>query len=127
MSNQELIQKFYIAFKKNDINTCMKLCDDKIEWITAEDMPNGGIFIGVKQIFEDYFPKMLSNFNEFHAIPEQITSLKDHIRVNGKYQGISKIDKKFSVSFSHVYLIKENKIVQFRQFTDTKIIQESLI
>ena len=105
----------------------MESCDDDIEWITAENMPNGGKYVGVKQVFEGYFPKMLSNFKGFHAIPEQITSLQDHVMVNGKYQGVSKIDKKFSVSFSHVYLVKENKIVQFRQFTDTNIIQKSLI
>ena len=89
-------------------------------------MPEGGVFRGVEQVFENYFPKMLSNFQEFHATPEQITSLKDHVMVNGRYQGISNIGKKFDVEFSHVYLIENNKIVQFRQFTDTKIIQESL-
>ena len=34
-------------------------------------MPNGGTYVGVKAVFEDYFPKMLSNFKEFHAIPER--------------------------------------------------------
>ena len=124
MTNEDLVKKFYVAFKENDIATCLKLCDDNIEWTTMEGMPNGGKYVGVKQIFENYFPKMLSNFKEFHAIPEQITSLKDHVMVNGKYHGVSKSNKKFNVSFSHVYLIQEDKIVQFRQFTDTKIIQD---
>ncbi|MBT5201730.1 MAG: SnoaL-like domain-containing protein [Thaumarchaeota archaeon] len=126
MTNEELVKKFYIAFKENNIKECLEICDDEIEWITAEGMPEGGMIKGVKQVFENYFPKMLSNFQEFHAIPEQITALQDHIMVNGKYQGISKIGKKFNVEFSHIYLIKNNKIIQFRQFTDTKIIQESL-
>ena len=46
--------------------------------------------------------------------------------VTGKYQGISKKGKSFEVSFSHVYRIKDNKIVQFKQFTDTGKITESL-
>jgi ketosteroid isomerase-like protein len=77
-------------------------------------------------VFENYFPNMLTNFKEFHAIPNQILSLKNHIMVNGKYGGLTKHDKKFDVSFSHVFLIKKNKITQFRQFTDKQKIQDTL-
>jgi ketosteroid isomerase-like protein len=126
MSNEELIQQFYIAFKNKDEKTYLELCDENIEWITMDEMPNGGTYIGKKQVFENYFPRMLSNFKEFHAIPEQITGLKDHVMVTGRYQGVSKQDKEFDVSFSHVYLVEENKIKQFRQFTDAQKIQETL-
>ena len=124
--SSEIVKEFYVAFKKNDFNTCQKLCNSETEWITIEEISYGGTFKGVKEIFENYFPNMLKNFKEFNMIPDQITTLKDHVMVNGKYQGISKIGKKFNVEFSHIYLIKNNKIIQFRQFTDTKIIQESL-
>jgi hypothetical protein len=89
-------------------------------------MPNGGTYTGKKEVFENYFPNMLANFKEFHAIPDQILDLEDHIMVNGKYLGVTKHDKKLNVSFSHVFLIKENKIKQFRQFTDTQKIQDVL-
>lgn len=126
MSNEELIKQFYVAFKNKDEKTCLKLCDENIEWITMDEMPNGGTYNGKKQVFENYFPNMLSHFKEFHAIPEQITGLKDHVMVTGRYHGVSKQDKKFDVSFSHVYLVEENKIQQFRQFTDAQKIQETL-
>jgi hypothetical protein len=126
MSNEELIKQFYIAFKNKDESTYLKLCDDDIEWITSEGMPNGGTYTGKKEVFKNYFPNMLINFKEFHAIPDQILSLEDHIMVNGKYLGVTKHDKKLDVSFSHIFLIKENKIKQFRQFTDTQKIQDAL-
>ena len=115
-----------MAFKNKDESTYLKLCDDNIEWITSEGMPNGGTYTGKKEVFENYFPNMLTNFKEFHAIPNQILSLENHTMVNGEYQGVTKHDKKFDVSFSHVFLIKENKIKQFRQFTDTQKIQDAL-
>ncbi len=126
MSNEELIKQFYIAFKNKDESTYLKLCDDNIEWITSEGMPNGGTYTGKKEVFGNYFPNMLTNFKEFHAIPNQILSLENHTMVNGEYRGVTKHDKKFDVSFSHVFLIKENKIKQFRQFTDTQKIQDAL-
>ena len=126
ISNEGLIKKFYIAFKNKDEKTYLELCDENIEWITMDEMPNGGTYIGKKQVFENYFPNMLSHFKEFHAIPEQITGLKDHVMVTGRYQGVSTHDKEFDVSFSHVYLVEKNKIKQFRQFTDAQKIQETL-
>ncbi|MFQ5497304.1 MAG: nuclear transport factor 2 family protein [Nitrosopumilus sp.] len=126
MSNQELIKKFYAAFKNNDTQTYRHLCDENIEWITLEGMPYGGKYIGIKSIFEDYFPNMLSNFTEFYAIPETFLESEDHVTVIGRYKGTSKKGKKFDVSFSHIYQIKDNKILKFKQFTDTKKIQEYL-
>jgi ketosteroid isomerase-like protein len=90
MSYVEFIKKFYDAFKNKDVKTCLELCHDQIEWQTAEGMPNGGKFIGKKEVFENYFPKMLENFKEFHAVPEQFTDMKDHVTVNGRSQGIVK-------------------------------------
>ncbi|MGY5148141.1 MAG: nuclear transport factor 2 family protein [Candidatus Nitrosopumilus sp. bin_7KS] len=126
MTNVELISKFYHAFKNKDFETYLRLCDDNIEWQLSEGMPNGGVFVGKDEVFKEYFPKMLSNFVEFHAIPEHISDMEDHVMVTGKYQGISKKGKSFDVPFSHVYHIKNNKIIQFRQFTDTEKITESL-
>ena len=125
MSNVQLIQKFYESFKNKD-KKYLDYCHDEIEWITMAKMPNGGTFHGAQEIFEEYFPKMLSNFREFHAIPEQFLDFKDHVMVVGRYQGISKSDKNFDVPFSHVYLIQDGKIIQFRQFTDAEKSQESL-
>lgn len=124
MSNVRLIEEFYESFKNKD-KKYLDFCHDDIEWITMKNMPNGGIFHGTKEIFEEYFPKMLSNFKEFHAIPEQFIDLKDHVMVAGRYQGISKSDNSFDVPFSHVYLVQDGKIIQFRQFTDTKVIEDS--
>ena len=126
MSNEEMIRKFYDAFKNKDMIVIDQLCYENIEWNTLKGMPHGGKYVGLKAIFEDYFPSMLSNFDEFHAVPNEYLESKDHVTVIGKYQGISKKDKKFDVPFAHIYEIKNKKITKFTQFTDTKTLQESL-
>ncbi|MHA7733699.1 nuclear transport factor 2 family protein [Nitrosopumilus sp. S6] len=126
MSNVELIKLFYTAFKNQDKDACLDLCDEKIQWQLADGMPNGGTYVGKKAVFEEYFPKMLSNFKEFHAVPEQFIDMKDHVMVTGTYSGVSNSNKSFHVDFSHVYHIEGNKITQFRQFTDTQKILEPL-
>ena len=126
MSNVELIKKFYSAFKNKQKDVFLDMCDEKIQWNLAEGMPNGGTYVGKTEVFEKYFPDMLSNFKEFHATPERFSDMKDYVMVTGKYSGVSNKDKSFEVSFSHVYLVQDSKIIQFRQFTDTQKIQDSL-
>ena len=91
-----------------------------------EGFPNGGTYLGRKQVFEGYFPAMLQNFEEFHATPDEFLSFGDKVIVLGNYHGISKTKKEFDVEFSHVYIIENQKIVKFKQYTDTKLIQKSL-
>lgn len=124
--NVELIKKFYIAFKKQNKQFYLQLCDEKIEWISMDGMPNGGKYMGKDAVFYEYFPNMLSNFKEFHAEPTKFLSVKNMVIVFGRYRGLSVFNKKFDVPFSHVYTIKNKKIIQFQQFTDTKKIQDSL-
>ena len=116
MSNEELIKQFYVAFKNHDKETYLKLCHKNIEWQTAEGMPNGGNYIGVDQVFENYFPNMLKNFKEFHAIPEQILDLKEHIMVTGKYVGISKKDKEFEVRLEKISKENEKLIEETKSY-----------
>jgi len=50
MSNEELIKKFYNAFKNKDEKTYLELCDENIEWITMGGMLNGGKYVGKRGV-----------------------------------------------------------------------------
>ncbi|WP_245871768.1 nuclear transport factor 2 family protein [Candidatus Nitrosotenuis aquarius] len=123
--NKELIKRFYELFKNSD-QAYRDLCHKDIEWTTLDGMPHGGRYVGVKAVFEGYFVKMLSNFKEFHANPDEFVGVEDKVIVFGRYYGESKSGKKFDVPFCHVYTVQDDKILRFKQFTDTKKIQESL-
>lgn len=126
MSNIELVRKFYDLFKTGN-KEYLGLCSDVIEWNTMEGMPSGGRHVGKQQVFERYFPNMLSNFAEFHAVTEEFLDAGESVVVLGKYKGITKnTTRKFEAPFAHVYTVKEGKIVAFRQYADTAKIQQAL-
>jgi hypothetical protein len=62
---------------------------------------------------------------EFHALPTEFIGVDDKVIVIEHYYGESKVFKKFSVPFCHIHLIKQNKILQFKQFTGTEKIHEA--
>ena len=125
MNNVELVKKFYTLFGKGD-KAFLELCHDDIQWAVMKNMPNGGTHIGKKTVFDDYFPKMLSNFAEFHVSTDQFISVDNTVMVLGTYHIISKSKQKFDAPFAHIYTIQDNKIAKFRQYTDTAEIQKAL-
>lgn len=125
-NNEKLVKDFYNSFK-NKNEDYHNFCQDNIEWITMDGMPAGGRYVGIKSVFEEYFPKMLSVFEEFHANPAEFLCIDDKVIVFGKYLGQTKIGKNFIVPFCHLYTIKDAKIFQFMQYTDTQRIHEAII
>ena len=125
-SNADLIRDFYYYMKKQDKQSYLKLCDDDIEWTVMKNMPFGGTYVGKREVFDEYFPKLFSNFKEFHAKTEEFLEDGPKVIVLGKYYGIGDSGKKFQSPFAHVYTIKNNKIAEFRQYTDTAAIRKVL-
>lgn len=126
MSNVELVRHFYDLFKAGN-KDYMNLCNDDIEWNAMEGMPSGGRYVGKQAVFGRYFPSMLSNFAEFHAVPDEFIDAGKAVIVLGKYKGVAKnTGKKFEAPFAHVYKIKEGRISAFRQYADTAKIQQAL-
>ena len=123
--NEKLVKDFYDSFRNKD-QVYSSFCQDNIEWIAMDGMPNGGRYVGLKSVFEEYFPKMLSNFEEFHANPTEFLCIDDKVIVFGRYCGQTKIGKNFIVPFCHLYTIKDDKIFRFKQYTDTQIIHEAM-
>lgn len=123
--NIELVKKFYLLFGKKD-RQFLELCADSIEWAVMKNMPNGGTHVGKKAVFDGYFPKLFSNFAEFHVSTDEHTAVDDKVIVLGTYHIVSKSKKKFNAPFVHIYTIKDNKIAKFRQYTDTVEIQNAM-
>ena len=108
-TNKELVKEFYDSFR-NKNQDLHNFCQDEVEWITMDGMPNGGRYVGLKSVFEDYFSKMLLNFNEFHAHSSEFLEIgDDRVIVFGLYRGVSKSNKSFMVPFCHVYKLQDNK------------------
>lgn len=124
--NETLVKDFFKSFKNKDQDYSY-FCHDDIEWITMDGMPNGGRYVGLKSVFEGYFPQMLSYFDNFYADPSEFLCVGDKVIVFGRYHGRTKTDKDFTVPFCHLYTIKDNKIIRFKQYTDTLIIHEAII
>lgn len=110
INNEKLVKDFYDSFKNKDQDYRL-FCQDNIEWITMDGMPNGGRYVGIKSVFEEYFPRMLSDFEEFDANPTEFLCIDDRVIVFGRYSGQTKIGKNLLFLFVICIQLKMTKSI----------------
>lgn len=118
--NVEIIRRWYESADR-------ELLDPNIEWLIAEGFPSGGRYVGRKAVFEEFFPRLLSNFSEWGAKLDEILDAGDFVVALGHYRGRAKTTGAAIASpFAHVWKLDGGKIVQVRQYADTALIARAL-
>jgi ketosteroid isomerase-like protein len=125
LSNLEIVQLLYTAFKNRDNNTVLEILDPDIEWIQNEGFPDGGKHVGANTVLGDVFAKFRSQWESWQAVVDEWIDAGDIIIALGEYRGTFKsTGKSMRSAFAHVYRLKNEKIIRFQQYTDTLKIAE---
>src|SRR5215468_4760077 len=98
-----LIRKLYAAMGK--VNIFKSLLADNVEWDIEEGFPNGGVYRGIKGVF-DFF-KFAADFDEFYAKGDEYFESGDHVIVLGRYFGVTKKGRKVQSRFAHFWTIRD--------------------
>ncbi|NJM87022.1 MAG: nuclear transport factor 2 family protein [Hydrococcus sp. RU_2_2] len=127
MSNIEVIQKLYRAFRNKNYDAFFSICTDDLEWIQNEGFPGGATCQGATEVVEKVFKANDNNWKNFAYEIEQFLDAGDSVIVIGKYSGYHRISgKSMSAVAAHVYDLREVKVCRFRMFADTKTIWDAM-
>jgi len=125
--NSGQIQKLYAAFAGGDIPAVLAAMAPDIRWTEAEGFPYGGTYAGPEQILENVFMKLGTEWEGFTATPREFIADGDTVVALGEYSGTYKeTGKGFVAPFAHVWTFRGGKVVGFRQYTDTALVQATL-
>lgn len=127
MTNLEVIQELYRAFREKDDEAFLRICAPDLEWIQNEGFPRGATHQGAKAVIEGVFKTFTHIWESWSFDIEQYLDAGDTIIVIGSYAGCHRVSgKSFRSPAAHVYDIYNGKVSRFRQFTDTKIIWDAM-
>ena len=90
-------------------------------WEQAQGLPHGGTYHGLDEVRRNIFdPLDVEWWDEFTAVPDEFLDAGDEVVVLGRYRGVAKeTGKRLDVPFVHIWTIREEQAVRFRQFLDT--------
>jgi ketosteroid isomerase-like protein len=129
MTNIEIIETLYSAFRNKDYDSFRSLCSEDIEWIQNRGFPNGGHHRGADAVIKNVFQQFEDDWNYFKFDIEEMFESADSSRVTviGTYIGEHKQTRKTVEALAaHIYEIEGLKVKRFRQFTDTALIVAAL-
>ncbi len=122
MSPVETVKAAYAGFARNDPSALFGAMDPGIKWYEAEgtSIADRNPYVGPQAIGEGVFGPLMAALDNFTVVPNSFIDGGNHVVALGRYGGTLKNGGgALNAPFCHVYEFRGDKIVTFRQFTDT--------
>lgn len=124
-SNIEIAHKLYANLKEPEV--LMEILSPTIDWEIAPGFPYGGKYSGIQSVFQDFFGRVLQDFEDWSTVASEIHGAGDRIVALGTYSGTAKsTGKKFVANFTHVWTMENGKMIRLQQCADTVQLERSL-
>ena len=127
--NVQIVRGLYEAFGRGDVPTVLGHMDQSIEWNEAENFiyADRNPYVGPQAVLEGVFMRLGSDWEGFTVTPEEWLDAGDRIVVLGTYSGTHKATgKRVRAQFAHIWSVREERVVRFQQYTDTKQFAETV-
>lgn len=125
--HSDTIANLYAAFARGDVPAVLAAFASNIRWTEAEGFPYGGTYVGPDAILQNVFARLGSEWDGFAAAPHEFIANNDTVVALGEYSGTYKATgKSFKTPFAHVWKFDGDRVISFRQHTDTAVVQRAL-
>jgi uncharacterized protein len=119
-TNLEIIQEFYATMNP-------EIIDPEVDWKLADGFPADGHYHGRKAVIEEWFPKLVAQFDDWRGVPDRLLDAGDAIIGLGHYQGRSKVTgKTFKVPFAHIWFMKDGRIIKLNHNVNTLMLYRAI-
>lgn len=129
-NNMAIIQKIYADFAKGDVPALGAAMDPKVEWNEAENFPyaDGNPYIGFDAIVEGIFARIGGEWDNWTVSNPKFSQMSnDKILMEGRYTGkFKKTGRSVNAQVAHIWTLKDGKIINFQQYTDTKQVADAV-
>jgi uncharacterized protein len=129
LDNLTLVQSVYDAFGRGDIPSVLAAMAPDLRWIAAEHSPydRGKPYVGPDEVLQHVFMPIGANWEAFAIVPERFLDAGDTIVMEGRYGGTYKsTGRKTNAQVVHVWVVRDGKLIEFRQYTDTAELRDVL-
>jgi uncharacterized protein len=117
-ANMTVARRFYENLGSPEILT--QVLSPTIRWEIVPGFPYGGVYLGVNAVFQDFFSRVLQDFEEWRTELSELFDAGDRVIALGTYSGRAKATgKTFGARFAHLWTVDGGVIVRLQQCADT--------
>jgi ketosteroid isomerase-like protein len=121
--NGDIVKALYDAFGRGDVPAVLGAFDPEIHWKEAENFlyADGNPYVGPQAVAGGVFQRIVSAVDNFAVLPQRFVEGGDTVVAEGRYRGTMKTTgTPIDAQFAHVWQLRDDKVVRFQQYTDTK-------
>lgn len=121
--NGEIVKGLYEAFGRGDVGAVLGAFDDGIEWLEAENFrfADHNPYRGPGAVAEGVFQRIVGSVDNFAVDVTNIVDGGETVVAEGRYRGtVGATGKPVDAQFANVWRFRDDKVVGFQQYTDTK-------
>lgn len=127
MTKTETVEELYRCVRDSDYSGFVSLCAADVTWIQNPGFPNGGVRRGAQNVVDEIFKAFAKDWTSWKFRIERIVTAGDEVLVIGFYEAVhARTKKQMQAEAAHLFSFSGDKIVQFRQFADTKIVHDAM-
>ncbi len=114
----EIVKELYAKLTAGDAGGALALMSDDIEWITMMDYRVDGR--GPQAVLKGMLMPAMQEWSPYSLTPHEFICDGDKVVSVGTFNGTNRATGKYvEVDYSHIWEVKDGKIVRHRQFIDT--------
>ena len=124
-ANVAVVRRFYDNLTSPDV--LMQVLAPQIRWEIVPGFPYGGDYTGVESVFRDFFGRVLSDFDDWRTVANELHDAGNRVVALGTYSGRAKTTgKTFVARFTHFWTVEGGTMVRLQQCADTAQLSKAL-
>lgn len=128
-NNINIINSLYTSFSNGDVPAVLGAMDENIIWYEAEGnkFADGNPYKGPEAVLNGVFGRVLAEHEYFKLEGIDLHEMYDNkVFATLRYKAKHKNGNEYNAQVAHLWTLKDEKIVAFQQYVDTKKLNDAL-
>ena len=114
--NLELFRGGLAAWNEGDYEAIVTLCHPEVEWTFSDRLPDATGHIRGREEVRRFFQTFTGDWSEISIRADRVVDAGDHVVANVHFLARGRDGIEASMSFVHVWTVRDGRIVRFRGF-----------
>ncbi|HET9481352.1 MAG TPA: nuclear transport factor 2 family protein [Candidatus Polarisedimenticolia bacterium] len=125
--NKNLIESFFRAGNRGDLDRCLGLLDEHIKWTNIGSTKYSGTFLGKQALLDDLLGPVFGKLKAgISSTVENVVAEHDFVVVQSRGHAETVDGRQYNNTYCHVFKIRNGKISEVTEYMDTELVSAVL-
>lgn len=120
--NKQIVQQFYEAANRGDMDTCFGLFSDDIRWTNIGSTSLSGTFVGKEELFAKLLDPLFGQLEQgIHTTVHRLIAEGDYVVAQTSGRAMTTGGRPYNNTYCWVIRIADGKFAEITEYMDTEL------